>query len=108
MRTWRRTYPHLDEQAVTAELGDWLREPRSNDEIRERVRAYEGVSDEAWTPIIFARSLLALAQVPPAGFWSERRRPRFVLDPRPLPDPAAAAALVLERYLAGVRTREPA
>jgi hypothetical protein len=100
MRTWRKTYAHLDEEAVTSELREWLREPRSNDEIRERVRRYEGVTDEAWTPIIFARTMLPLAQLPPAGFWRDKRRPNFVVDPRPLPDPAEAAAVVLERYLA--------
>ena len=39
-------------------------------------------------------------QLPPAGHWSDRRRPSFVVDPRPLPDPADAATLVLSRYLA--------
>ena len=100
MRAWRKTYAHLDEEQVTAELGAWLREPRSNDEIRARVRGYEGVSDDAWTPIIFARTLLALVQLPPAGFWRDPRRPAFVVDPRPRPGPAQAATHVLERYLA--------
>ena len=100
MRTWRRVYAHLDEQVVAQELGAWLREPRSNDEIRERVRAYEGVTNDPWNPILFARTLLALVQVPPAGFWRGRPRPRFIADPRPLPEPDDAAALVLERYLA--------
>jgi Winged helix DNA-binding domain len=100
MRNWRKTYAHLDEAAVVAELGAWLREPRTNDEIRERVRGYEGVTDEPWTAVIFARTLLPLVQVPPAGYWRDRRRPSFVVDPRPLPDPADAAALVLARYLA--------
>jgi hypothetical protein len=100
MRTWRKTYAHLDEEAVMAELGAWFAQPRTNDEIRERVRRYEGVSEEAWTPIVFARTLLALVQLPPAGFWRDRRRPSFVVDPRPRPDPAEAATLVLSRYLA--------
>jgi Winged helix DNA-binding domain len=100
MRAWRKTYPHLDEEAVVAELGAWLREPRSNGEIRERVKRYEGVPDDEWSPIGFARMLLPLVQLPPAGHWRNRRRPSFVLDPRPLPDPALAAALVLRRYLA--------
>ena len=100
MRAWRKTYAHLDEERVTAELGEWLTEPRSNDEIRERVGGYEGVTADAWTPIIFARTLLALVQLPPAGFWRDPRRPAFVVDPRPRPDPAQAATLVLERYLA--------
>jgi Winged helix DNA-binding domain len=100
MRAWRKTYPHLDEAEVIAELGAWLREPRTNDEIRERVGRYEGVRDDAWTSVTFARTLLPLVQLPPAGYWRERRRPQFAVDPRPLPDPVEAATLVLSRYLA--------
>jgi hypothetical protein len=99
MRTWRKQYAHFDEERVTAELSAWFREPRTNAEVRERVGAYDGVTDEAWTPIIFARTLLPLIQLPPAGHWDDKRRAGFVLDPRPLPDPADAATLVLERYL---------
>ena len=39
-------------------------------------------------------------QLPPAGHWDDPRRAAFVVDPRPLPDLAEAAALVLARYLA--------
>lgn len=99
MRNWRNTYPHLDEAQVVAELGAWLAEPRTNDEIRARVRRYEGMADDPWTPVIFARTLLPLVQLPPAGFWDDRRRASFVVDPRPRPEPAAAATLVLARYL---------
>ena len=100
MRKWRKDYTHLDEEKVVAELGAWLREPRSNTDIRERVSRYEGVpTDHEWHAIMFARNLLPLVQLPPAGFWRERRRPQFVVDPRPLPEPADAATLVLERYL---------
>jgi hypothetical protein len=99
MRRWRKDFAHLDEAAVTAELTAWLREPRSNAEIRERVLRYEGVADDNYRPILFARTLLPLVQVPPAGFWRDRTRPRFVVDARPLPDPVDAATLVLERYL---------
>jgi Winged helix DNA-binding domain len=100
LRQWRNLYPQLDERQVTAELREWLAEPRTNDEIRARVREYDGVTAEPWTAVIFARTLLPLVQLPPAGYWSDARRPRFAVDPRPLPDPADAAALVLERYLA--------
>jgi Winged helix DNA-binding domain len=100
MRAWRSTYAGLDEAAVTAELGAWLAEPRTNAEIRERVGRYDGVAHDASTPVIFARTLLPLVQLPPAGFWSDPRRASFVVDPRPLPDPVDAAALVLSRYLA--------
>ena len=84
--------PGLDEERVAAELGKWLREPRTNSEIRERVRGYEGVSDEQWAPIVFARTLLPLVQLPPGGSWGDRGRASFVIDPRPLPDPVDAAA----------------
>jgi Winged helix DNA-binding domain len=100
MRAWRKTYAHLDEAAVTAELGAWLAQPRSNDEIRERVGGYDGVADDPWTPVMFARTLLPLVRLPPAGYWDDTRRAAFVVDPRPLPDPVDAAALVLARYLA--------
>jgi hypothetical protein len=100
MRKWRKTYAHLDEAKVAAELSAWLRTPRTNPEIRERVRRYDGVTDEPWTSVIFARMLLPLVQLPPAGFWDDKRRPSFVVDPRPRPEPADAAALVLARYLA--------
>jgi len=100
MRTWRKTYAHLDEARLVAELGAWLGEPRTNDEIRERVRRYGGVAEDPWSAVIFARTLVPLVQLPPAGFWRDRRRPAFVVDPRPRPDPVAAAALVASRYLA--------
>jgi hypothetical protein len=100
MRAWRKTYAHLDEAEVTAELAEWFRTPRTNPEVRERVGRYEGVASDPWRPVMFARTLLPLVQLPPAGFWDDGRRARFVVDPRPLPDPAAAAAVVLERYLA--------
>ena len=100
MRGWRKAYAHLDEEQVVADLAAWLAEPRSNDEIRARVRAYEGVPDDASSSVVFARIVLPLVQLPPAGYWGERRRPRFVVDPTPRPAPADAAALVLSCYLA--------
>ena len=36
-----------------------------------------------WSPVLFARTLLPLVQLPPAGFWRERGRPRFVSRPPP-------------------------
>jgi hypothetical protein len=100
LRNWRTTYPHLDEAQVTADLRAWMAEPRTNVEIRERVREYDGVPPEDWTAVWFARTLLPLVQLPPSGYWREMRNALFVVDPRPLPDPADAATLVLERYLA--------
>ena len=99
MRAWRKRHAGLDEKRVAAELGKWLREPRTNSEIRERVRRYEGVPEGPYGPVLFARTLLPLVQLPPGGSWNDRGRASFVIDPRPLPDPADAATLVLERYL---------
>jgi winged helix DNA-binding protein len=95
----RKLAAQLDTEKLAAELGPWLREPRTNPEIRERMRGYDGVGDEAWAPILIARTLLPLIQLPPAGFWDDARRASFVIDPRPLPDPVEAATLVLARYL---------
>jgi hypothetical protein len=100
MRGWRKAYPHLDEEQVTADLSRWLTKPRTNDEIRERVAHYEGVTDHPWRSVIFARTLVPLVQLPPAGFWRNRQRPKFVVDPRRLPAQAEAATVVLRRYLA--------
>jgi hypothetical protein len=102
LRTWRKHYPHLDQTQVTAELDAWFGEqPRSNGEIREHVGGrYEGVPDTVYGLIFFARTLLPLVQLPPAGLWGNRQRPLFVVDRRPLPTPTAAAALAVRRYLA--------
>jgi DNA glycosylase AlkZ-like len=101
MRKWRKDYAHLDEEQVKEELRKFLREPRSNNDIREFVLGrYEGIpTDHEWYAVTFARSLLPVVHLPPAGFWRERRRPQFAFDPRPLPEPDDAASLVLERYL---------
>jgi Winged helix DNA-binding domain len=102
LRKWRATYPHLDEERVAAELGAWLSEPRTNGEIREHVwERYDGVPDFSYAPLIFARTLLPVIQLPPAGYYDDtRRKTAFVMDPRPRPDPVDAAALVIRRYLA--------
>jgi hypothetical protein len=100
MRTWRKAYGHLDEERVVAELGAWFAEPRGNAEIRARVGAYDGVEETPYAPTMFARTLLPLVQLPPAGHWADRGRgAAFVADPRPLPSPEDAAELVLRRYL---------
>jgi hypothetical protein len=101
LRKWRQTYPNLDEAQVVADLGAWLRSPRTNGEIRDFVRERYDVPDDPFTPIWFARVLLPVIQLPPAGFYDDTRRmTAFVMDPRPRPDRADAAALVIRRYLA--------
>ena len=99
MRGWRRQFAHLDEEKVVRELGRWLGQPRTNAEIRAHLRArFDGIEAD-WRPIWFARNVLPLVQLPPAGHWNDRRRPSFVVDPRPLPSEDEAATHVLERYL---------
>jgi hypothetical protein len=99
LRKWRSAWPGIDE--LVPVLGEWLSEPRRNTEIREYVAACDGAPQDQYQPVLLARTLLPLVQLPPAGFYGDTRRATlFVKDPRPLPDPADAAALVLRRYLA--------
>jgi hypothetical protein len=99
MRKWRNAWPGLDD--LVPDLGEWLSEPRRNTEIREFVARHDGVPDDPYSPVLLARTLLPLVQLPPAGFYEDTRRATlFMRDPRPLPDPVDAAALVLRRYLA--------
>jgi Winged helix DNA-binding domain len=102
LRKWRTTYAHLDEAKVVAELGAWLRTPRTNAEIREYVwQRYDGVPSQPHDPLIFARTLLPVVQLPPAGFYDDtRRNTAFVVDPRPRPDRLDAAVHAITRYLA--------
>ena len=100
VRTWQTTFPRLDQERAVRDLTGWLSTPRTNPEIRARVASYDGAPDDPNMPILVARTLVPLVQLPPGGHWSDTTRgSRHVLDPRPLPDPADAAALVLTRYL---------
>ena len=100
MRAWAAKAPQVVAPEFEAELRAWLSEPRTNTEIREHVKQYDGVPDDPYNPILLARTLVPLVQLPPAGFYDDTRRAtRFVRDPRPLPDPIEAAALVIHRYL---------
>jgi hypothetical protein len=101
LRKWRGTYAHLDEERVIAELREFLSEPRTNPEIREHVGLYDGVpADQPWAAVLFARTLLPLVQLSPAGFWDGPRMAQFVVDPRPQPSLEDAAAVAIARYLA--------
>jgi hypothetical protein len=101
MRAWATKVPEVVAPEFAAELAAWLSEPRTNTEIRDHVKQYDGVPDDPYNPILLARTLVPLVQLPPAGYYGDTRRAtRFVRDPRPLPDPLDAAALVIRRYLA--------
>jgi Winged helix DNA-binding domain len=101
MRAWRKRWPGLDDPGFATRLGEWLSEPRRNTDIRDYVARYDGVPDDQYSPVLIARTLLPLVQLPPAGYYDDTRRATlFVKDPRPLPDPIDAAELVLRRYLA--------
>jgi hypothetical protein len=103
MRTLRRRHPDLDEERVDAELRSFLARPRTNVEIREHMATHPGAPPDPNMPLLYARTLLPLTFLPPAGHWRDStRNARFVLDPRPLPDQRAAAKLVLTRYLHAV------
>jgi Winged helix DNA-binding domain len=99
LRKWRNDHSRLDEERIVADLSRWLREPRTNAEIRERVVSH-GMEDGPYMPLNYSRTLVPIVHVPPAGYWANRTRAVYVVDPRPLPDPVDAAKLVIERYLA--------
>ena len=100
MRTLRNRHPELDEERIAADLIAFLKTPRTNVELRERIATHDGAPPDPNMPLLYARTLLPLTFLPPAGHWRDTtRKARFVLDPRPLPDPEDAAALVLTRYL---------
>jgi hypothetical protein len=101
MRMLRKRHPELDEERIEADLVAFLKTPRTNVELRERIATHDGAPPDPNMPLLYARTLLPLTFLPPAGHWRDStRNARFVLDPRPLPDQAHAAALVLTRYLA--------
>ena len=100
LRNLHKAHGHLDLERVEAELRVWLREPRSNAELRERLWELDGMTRDAWTPILFVRTLLPLVQLPPAGAWADRGRAPFVVHDAALPSLEDAAAHVLGRYLA--------
>ncbi|MDA0165044.1 winged helix DNA-binding domain-containing protein [Solirubrobacter ginsenosidimutans] len=100
MRTLRKRHPDLDEERIAADLTAFLQTPRTNVELRERIATHDGAPPDPNMPLLYARTLLPLTFLPPAGHWRDStRNARFVLDPRPLPDQKQAAALVLTRYL---------
>ncbi|HWK27749.1 MAG TPA: crosslink repair DNA glycosylase YcaQ family protein [Solirubrobacter sp.] len=100
LRTLRAAHPDLDLERLTRDLTQWLRTPRTNPEIRERVSSHPGAPQGPNQPILAARTWVPLVQLPPGGHWKDTTRgARYVLDPRPLPDPREAGALVLTRYL---------
>src|SRR3954454_24833344 len=51
LRAFRNRYPRLDEERVVRELTPWLVTPRSNAEIRDRMRGYEGAPEDPNWPI---------------------------------------------------------
>jgi hypothetical protein len=100
MRTLRKRHPDLDEERIAADLTAFLKSPRTNVELRARLATHDGAPPDPNMPLLYARTLLPLTFLPPAGHWRDStRNARFALDPRPLPDQEHAAALVLTRYL---------
>jgi hypothetical protein len=100
MRMMRKRHAELDEERIAADLTAFLKTPRTNVELRERIATHDGAPPDPNMPLLYARTLLPLTFLPPAGHWRDStRNARFVLDPRPLPEPEDAGALVLTRYL---------
>jgi len=102
-----------DEEVVVADLRDYLVEPRTTDEIRERVRELTGGQVRDDRLLDHARLLVPLVHVMPSGLWRQHGKFSLVLPQAPVDggdseaDPEATAWLV-RRYLSayGPATRE--
>ena len=100
MRTLRKRTRSSTRSACTRELGEWLPSRARTSRSASASATYDGAPPDPNMPLLYARTLLPLTFLPPAGHWRDTtRNARFVLDPRPLPDPEDAGALVLTRYL---------
>ncbi len=75
MRAWRKRHAGLDEERVAAELGDWLREPRTNAEIRERVRPLRGRDRRALGADRLRPHAAAAGAAAAGGSWGDRGAP---------------------------------
>ena len=97
-----------DEQAVAAALTEFTAEPRSTDEIRQRVDEVTGRKLRPQDLLDYARSLVPLVHVPPSGMWRRHGKFSLIAWPGPLEREPAATALLVRSYLAafGPATRE--
>ncbi|MCW2884666.1 MAG: hypothetical protein QOE54_2817 [Streptosporangiaceae bacterium] len=96
------------EQEILAGLAEFTAEPRTTDEIRERVHKLSGGKVKKEWLLDYARTMLPMVHVPPSGMWQQHGKFSLVAWDRPLePEPAATMALV-RGYLAafGPATRE--
>ena len=83
MRALRNRHPDLDEERVAADLTAFLKTPRTNIEMRARIATRRRPTDPNM-PLLYARTLLPLTFLPPAGHWHDTtRKARFVLGPAP-------------------------
>ena len=107
LRTANRAAAPLEQQIV-AGLAEFTAEPRTTDEIRERVHELSGGTVKKESLLDYARTMLPLVHVPPSGMWQRHGKFSLVAWDRPLEaEPAATTALV-RGYLAafGPATRE--
>lgn len=103
--------PELEQERprLVAALAEFLRTPRTTDEIRERTRELTG--DRVRQPqslLDYARLTLPLVHVPPSGLWRRHGKFSLVAWDGPRADPAAGAVALVRDYLAafGPATRE--
>jgi hypothetical protein len=96
------------EREIVAGLAEFTAEPRTSDEIRERVHKLSGGTVKKEWLLDYARTMLPMVHVPPSGMWQRHGKFSLVAWDGPLePEPAATAALV-RGYLGafGPATRE--
>lgn len=104
--------PALEDERprIVAALADFLRTPRTTDEIRARTQELTGGVRQEHDLLDYARLSLPLVHVPPSGLW--RRHGKFSLvgwdGPQVAADPLPGTVELVRDYLAafGPATRE--
>lgn len=94
---------------LVAALAEFLREPRTTDEIRDRTRELTGDRIRQSHDLLdYARLTLPLVHVPPSGLWRRHGKFSLVAADGPRGDPAAGTVELVRDYLAafGPATRE--
>ncbi|MBB5130870.1 hypothetical protein HNP84_000558 [Thermocatellispora tengchongensis] len=97
------------EEKIVAGVTEYLAEPRTTDEIRERVRELSGGTVKEHRLLDYARFLVPAVHVPPSGLWDRHGKFSLVAwSGPPLPPEPEAMRVLTERYLAayGPATRD--
>jgi hypothetical protein len=100
---WRRRYggDHINDAALTAALRDFLREPRTVEEIRSFILSVTAGALPEHGLMHTAKALVPMVHHVEPGRVVTQGRPRLVAAPGSFPDHADAVCHLVHRYLRG-------